>query len=369
MKTKILYLLAFTLALFLWSCNKSEVIKTPQVQVSLKSSLTQGVQALTTAVNAITTSAGYQVVAGPSDLLTKSVVQSPRDTITHSILLADIGGVYEYKATTYKRNHMSVMRFFNKTADSSLMVVRLPEEKVQKSKRLLSFWKEDTLLTNNYQITLSDYQYRFSHSKGWTYQLASSTKISDVEAGTLKIQSSKNRTTGYHFASEYDFPNGYITKCSYTPGDTAISVYAISDGTKTLYEEKYTSIRTDSLSRHREKEFSLTIGDVRIVRQLGHGQASLDSAKVYVGDVLQLKSKVEIVDTATGAADTDPTDHCINNHKRELKITFDDGTSSTFTELAGTVIDNIGSLFASLRQAYFGTAIIDWIAWDVYINK
>ncbi len=369
MKTKNLYLVILILGLISWNCSKTTLTNsTPPTQVSLKSALTQGVQDLSTAVSAIKSSTGYQVVAGPADLQTKSAVMSPWDTATTSILLSNIAGVYDYKAKMFKRGHMAMMRFFNKTADSSLMVVRLPEEKIAGSKKMLSYSPSDTLLANNYKITISDYQLKFGHGFGRSYQMASSTNIKGVEAGTLKISSTKNRTTGYNFSSEYDFPNGFITKCLNIPGDTAVSTYSISNGTKVLYEEKYTAIRTDSMSRHREKEFSLTIGDVMIVRQLGHGQASLDSAKVYVAGVLQLKSKVEVVDNTTNTP-SDDADKCVTNHKRDLKITFDDGTTKTLTELTGAVIDNIGTLFTSLRQAYFGTAIIDWIAWDVYTKK
>jgi hypothetical protein len=367
MKT-LIYCSAFVFGMLAISCSKTNEMGTASNTVSLKSALTQGIQNLSTAMTAISTSQGSQVVKGPADLLTKSATISLWDTVSHSILLADIAGVYEYKATTFKRGHMPMMRFFNKTKDSTLMVVRLPEEKVKGSKKLLNYSAGDSMLTNNYQITVSDYQLSSSHSTGTTYQMASAIKISDVDAGQYKIQSSKSKQSGYNLASEYDFPNGYITKCSYTPGDTAVSTYAISKDSKTLYEEKYTAIRTDSLNKHREKEFSLTIGDVVIVRQLGHNQASLDSAKVYVAGVLQLKSKVEIVDN-TNDPTGDKADHCITNHKKELKITFDDGTTKTLSELTGTVITDIGTLFTSLREANFGKAIVDYIAWDIYFKK
>ena len=194
--------------------------------------------------------------------------------------------------------------------------------------------------------------------------MASSIKIKDVDAGVLKIATSNDKTAGYHFSSEFNFPSGYVTKCTYTSGDTAISDYAITKGTKVYYEEKYVAIKTSSELKHRETEFSLTIGEVLIVRKLDRTQTSLDSAKVYVSGVLQTKSKVEIVDKTT-----DTTDKCITGQKRELKITFDDGTSKTFTELAGGVITDISTMFASVRQANFSTAIIDWIAWDIYTNK
>lgn len=362
MKTKGLFLAITLLALFSWSCSKTSDLNSASVPVSLKSALTQGVTDLTSAVNAITTSTSYQVISGPSDLTTKSLETWPLDTVTHSILLADIKGVYDYKATSVKRGSGSILRFFNKTAENTQMVVRLPEEKVKASRSLLRYTPSDTLLTNNYVVTLSDYQYKFRYFNGWTYQMASGIKIKDVDAGVLKIATSNDKTNGYHFASEFKFPNGYVTKTSYTSGDTAISLYAISNATKTLYEEKYTAIRTSTESRHREREFTLTIGNVKVIR--GMGKTSLDSAKVYVSGVLQTKAKVEIIDITT-----DATDKCIAGKKRELKITFDDGTAKTFTELAGTVITNISTLFASMRQANFATAIIDWIAWDIYTKK
>jgi len=364
MKAKSLYLAVLLVGLLQWNCSNKDGLNTSSNTVSLKTSLNSGVQELTTAMNAITTSAGYQVLAGPADLTTKSAVVSPLDTVTHSLLLSDIAGVYDYKANTISQGHNSILRFFSKTAENSQMIVRLPEEKVKASKTLLHYTPSDTLLTNNYVVTLSEYQYDFNWFVSYNYKMASSIKIKDVDAGVLKIQSSSSKANGYNFASEFVFPNGYITKCKYTSGDTAVSVYSITNGTKTLYEEKYTAIKSSTDSRHRETAFSLTIGNVLITRNLVKGQSSLDSAKVYVDGVLQLKSKVELVDNST-----DTTDKCVTNKKRELKITFDDGTTSTFTELAGNVVTDISSLFASMRQVYFATSIIDWIAWDVYINK
>ena len=364
MKTKSLYLALLMLGSLMWSCSNKDGLNATSNTESLKNSINSGVQDLTTAMSAISASAGYQVLAGPADLTTKSATISPLDTITHSLLLTDIAGIYDYKANTVVKEHSSILRFFTKTADNLQMIVRLPEEKVKASKSLLRYTPSDTLLANNYVVTLSEYQYNFNWFVSYDYKMASSIKIKDVNAGVLKIQSSSSKANGYHFASEFVFPNGYITKCQYSSGDTATSVYAITDGTKTLYEEKYTAIKSSTDMRNRETAFSLTIGNVVVTRNLGKGQASLDSAKVYVGGVLQLKSKVELVDKTT-----DTTDNCVTNKKRELKITFDDGTTSTFTELAGTVMTDISSLFASMRQVYFATSIIDWIAWDVYTNK
>ncbi len=194
MKTKSLYLAAFLLGVLSWNCNKTDGLKTDANSESLKMSINSGVQELTTAINAISTSAGYQVIAGPTDLMTKSAELSPIDTIKHSIFLADIAGVYDYKAQALKTWPFTIFRFFNKTATSSQMIVRLPEEKIKASKSLLRYLPSDTLLANNYVVTLSDYQYNFNWYVSYDYKMASSIKVKDVEAGVLKIQSSSSKT-------------------------------------------------------------------------------------------------------------------------------------------------------------------------------
>jgi hypothetical protein len=362
MKTKSFYIVVLLISIFSWSCSNNDMS-----QGTLKSSLNKSVQELSTAMNVISSSNGYQVLSTPSTDNTASLVKSSVlsfDSTYNSILLADIAGVYDYRAI-YKRGSMSAFRFFTKTGESADMIVRLPEEKVKNPRVLLHFTPADTLLTNNYVIDLSKYEYHFNRYLGWDYQMASTINIKNVDAGALAIQSSNSRTSGYKYASEFVFADGYKASCIYASGDTAVATYAISDGTKTLYAEKYTAIKTYGDNRHREKQYSLTIGNVEIVREnVPHD--GLDSVKVYVGGVLQLNSKVEIVDIDST---TDETDNSVINHKRELKITFDDGTSATISELLGSSVTTIRNLFASLRLASFATNIVDWIAWDIYTNR
>ncbi len=364
MKAKSFYLALLTFSILAWSCNKSDDASsslTTNQSASLKSSITSNVQELKSAVSAITSSAGYKLIAG--DVALRGSVAWPLDTT--SILLSDISGEYDYKATAFKRGPLNLIRFFNKSADNALMIVRLPEEKVKNYNTLLVNRPGDDSLKNNYVVTVSDYNYTYARY-GYDYKMASNINIKDVNAGDLKIQSAwRPKTNSYTYASEFAFASGYLTKVTYTTGDTAVSTYGISKDGKTLYEEKYTTIKTVGSTRHKEKSFSLTIGDVQIVRQVGV-KNSLDSAKVYVGGVLQTNAKVAIVDVASS---TDVTESTVVNKKRELQITFDDGTTSTFSQLAGTAITDISTLFTSLRQAYFSTNVVDWVAWDVYWKK
>jgi len=366
MKTKGIYLALLLGSFTMWSCSNKDDLS----QGSLKTSMNNSVHELTTVLNVISTSEGYQVLAGSEsstdgpDMVQSSVLAF--DSTYNSILLADIAGVYEYKATPYKRWQNSLMRYFVKTGESAHMIVSLPEQKVLNNRSLLRYSPEDTLLTNDYIFDLSEYQYNFNYSLGWDYKMAANINVKSVHVGDLKIQSSFSRADHYNYASEFLFADNYKAICNYTTGDTAVSTYAINDGTKTLYEERYTAIRTSSIgNRYKEKEYALTIGDVQIVRTKGHGLSGLDSAKVYVAGVLQLNPKVEFVTDSS----SDDSENCLTNRKRDIKITFDDGTSSTITELLGTSVETIRTLFKSLRQASFTTNVIDRIAWDIYRNK
>lgn len=363
MKTKSSYLVLAFLSLLAWSCGKSTTSLDETTGSSLKSSLNTGIQDLSTALNAISTTSGYQVLISSSGLTTKSTSTSALDTtLTNSVLLSDISGVYDYKSVLARRGNNSILKFFTKSAENPMMIVNLPEAKVKSPRELLHYTASDTLLANNYTVTLSEYQYRFTYYKGWDYKMASNINISNINAGDLKISSSNNSLNGYHFASQYVFANGYNVDYQYTSGDTALSVYAITKDSKTLYEEKFVAIKGATSYKHAEQTYSFTVGVVQIIR--GSGRNSLDSAKVYVAGVLQTSAKVAIVDKVI-----DTTDLSLTHKKRELQITFDDGTVKTMTELLGANIDNVDTLFSAMRQVWFATSIIDWIAWDVYTNK
>lgn len=366
MKTKKIYLVLVVLSMITWSCTTQNDITSH----SLKTSISSSAQSLITALNTITSSAGYQVLSasGATSSPSNSKVQVMAfDSTFNSIMLADISGVYDYKAASFKKWDPSFLHFFVRTADSPDMIVRLPESKLKNPRTLFHYSAADSTLVNNYVIDLSDYQYKFNRYLGWDYKLVSTISVSSVTAGTLNILSSKNKTDGYHFSSDFVFANGYDAKTSYSSGDTIVSTYNISKAGATLYEEKFTAIRTSATSRHREKEYSLTIGNVQIVRT--GGPTSMDSAKVYVSGVLQLHSIVKFNDTPSTSTDEDSTETCITNHKRDLQITFDDGTSTTVSQLLGSTINNISVLFTSLRQTYFATNIVDYVAWDIYMNK
>ena len=363
MKTKILFA-NFTLSVILLSACNSEVESSDGT--SLKSSINTSIETLTTAVNKISSSSEFQLLSELNESGTSQVsaAQYAPSAQTDSIIikLADISGIYEYSPARVKKGQSNVMRFFERTADNDIMIVKLPVEKVRNPRALFYYSPGDTTLTNNFEAAVNNYSYTSSRANGREYQVNSIFSINQTNIGSFKISYLRNKTNGYNYMSQYDLTSGYSVKYQENSGDTAVSVYSINDQATTLYEEKTTAYKVSGDNRHRERVYSLTIGNVQIVRSLGHN--SIDSAKVFVDGVLQTEATVEII-----VNNPDSTDQSLTHKKRDIKITFADGTSTTIRELAANSIDNIGTIFSAVKQANFATDIIDRIAWNIYYHK
>ena len=55
--------------------------------------------------------------------------------------------------------------------------------------------------------------------------------------------------------------------------------------------------------------------------------------------------------------------------RRDVKLTFDDGTSTTLRELKGDTIEDLGKIFGAVRQIGFATEIVDKIAANIYRTR
>lgn len=114
MKTKNVYLALILLGFISWSCSTQDDLG----QKTLKSSINSSVQELATAMKVISSSEGYKVLGVSNTETSASKVSGSWDFVIdstmNSIVLADIAGVYDYKANYYKRGPQSVLRFFLK---------------------------------------------------------------------------------------------------------------------------------------------------------------------------------------------------------------------------------------------------------------
>jgi hypothetical protein len=276
-------------------------------------------------------------------------------TYSGSIYLTDINGIYDYHPVMIM-TYPPTINFFEKAGTSNLFIVRMPENRVTQPGGPGHFVPGDTLAANDFIVNVSDYQYRYTPFQGYDYKNTSNFNVKGVDAGTIDIANKVNFRKDVNYLSTYTFTNGYITKCQSISGDTTVSDYAITKDGQTYFEEKFVGIRSDSMHFYQEKQYSLTVGNVTIIRT-----GPLSTAQVYLDGVLQQNATVEIYDSTNDPGSV--------FKKRDLKITFDDGTTSTLSALAGQSITDIGSLFCGLRNAWVATNIIDRVAWDVYLQN
>ncbi len=345
---------AAILSILVWGCAKND--SNPDSN-SLKQSITGSSANLNKAMEAITSSPAYTILT-VNDGSFKNSGSMADSAYRDYISIAKIKGVYEYKYSVKPDKWgIPLISFFNRTADDAKMIVRLPLVKVQNPRLLRHFSPSDTALTNNFEIAVSDYHNNYNNYHDFDYALSSEISVNNAVAGNLNINSLVGPQKGIHYMAQYAFSGSYTAKYMYDSGDTSVSSFTISENNAVLYQEKLMTIRNDTARFGREFQYWLTIGNVQIVKRSGTVKP-----EIYLNGVLQPNATVKIIDHAA-----DPEASVCR--KRDIQITFEDGTTTTVSALIGTSVANIKTLFESLHQVYFAAYIVDWMAYDIYYNR
>ena len=349
---RIIVLAVLTGALLI-GCAKND---NPVNKLTLKQAIDQGAENLNTAMDAISSTQAYSIFTIKDGTMKSGTAID--STYKVYIPLDKIKGVFDYKPVRkIDRHGMSIIQFFNQSADNSQMIVRMPLDKVKNPRALRAYTPADSTLNNNFTIAVSGYHNNYNNFFDYDYLLDAGISIDNVIAGNLNITSLVSLKEGIHYASQYAFNASYTAKYKFESGDTTVSSFSITGDDKILYEEKLLTLKNDTARFGRENQYILTIGDVQIIRKSG-----TKTVEVYVNGMLQPNAKVTIVDK-----DSDPEVSLCK--KRDIQITFDDGTTALVSELIGKSIDNIKTLFESLHQVYFAAYVVDWIAYDIYYQR
>jgi len=348
-KQGIIFLATILIGSLLWSCTEKAGLLD---SASLKSTIDKSALELNTAVTKIASTQAYTILT-----MSGASKSSADEVYNVNIPLDLVKGVYNYKPTQVERYGISLMRFFTKTADDSKMIVNLPLKKVTTPRSLRQYIAADSALANNFSIAVSDYHNNYNSYHDFDYLLNSEISIDDALAGELNIDYLVSPTNGVRYASQYAFTDGYTADYKYEWGDTTVSSFAISKDSKVLYGEERLTMKSDTGRFGHEHQYILTIGNVQIVRKSG-----LKNPEVYVDGVLQSAAVVTVVDM-----ENDPEASVCK--KREIQISFEDGTTTTISALIGESIADIKTLFDSLHSVYFAAYIVDWIAYDIYYKR
>lgn len=341
---------AVLVAAFTASCTKTD-----EGATSLKHAVSENALRLNTAMAVIKSTPAYGILTMSSDATAKSA--SAESAYRVYITLDRVKGIYNYNKPASLNNWgMSLLHYFTKASESNQMIVRMPLQKVTKPFALRHYSAADTALTNNFEIAVSDYHNNYNSYWDYDYILKSKISIDGKVAGNLNIDANISPADGKDYKSQYAFTDGYLTEYHYLSGDTASSEFSIKQNADVLYSEKLLVIKNDT-SHFREHQYILTIGNVQIVRKpVSH------EVQVLVDGVVQTGAKVAIVDK-------DPDQEASVCKKRDVQITFEDGTVKTVSELIGESVNDIKTLYTSLHQVYLAAYIVDWIAYDIYYQR
>lgn len=334
------------LAMVSWQCSKDD-----QRNLSLKESLEVSSAKINTAFNKISTSKGYELISVTDDGAKSDFTEGFRDSIDLKL----ISGVYEFSPVNeLHRNLFFPFRLFKKTGANEKLIVNLPEKLVFHPKHLHFCNLADSALKNNFSINASDYHFYYTWWNNSDYKLAADFTLDGKGIGNLSMFSTWKSGIAGKYSKSFTFPEGYSVTRSGATGDTTKIVFALSQNKDTLLMETLLFIGNNFDKR--EKQYILSIGDVDIKRSTG-----IDSIQVYYKGTLQKKAGAKILDNADNNASI-----C---YRRDIQLTFDDGTTSKLSELISPSMDTLKSLAKSLVEMNLSKQIVDYIAFSIYYEN
>jgi hypothetical protein len=350
MKRNIL-VISIILGVLGWSCSK---VDTQTQTLGLKQSIERNTAAINTAISKISATKGYQILSLSADPSAKVV--APGTIYRDSITLALIAGIYDYQPDTIMLHHNFAypFRLFKKTGTSDNMIVNLPQRLIFHPRYLHSFIKSDSVLKNDFTITATDYHLYYNYWNNLDYKLTAGLTLNAIDLGTFDVSSVSTSFNNQSNSSQFSFTGGYSISTSWQTGDTAKFSFELLQNNSPLLKE--TTLFTGNGFHRREKQYDLTIGNVEIKRGFG-----IDSIQVFQNGVLQKTAGAKITDSA------DSTGSICG--KRDILLTFDDGTTAKLSDLLGTPLTQLKALVSSLHDMYFAENIVNYIAVNIYFNS
>ncbi|MDM8161131.1 hypothetical protein QUH73_15000 [Labilibaculum sp. K2S] len=355
-------LLFFSAVLFSCSDNSDN---NPEKGLSLEQSLKEKTVSLSTAVDEITNSKGFDIVTMTDpETVAGTTKQGNDDTrFSANITLDDVKGVYEYSpaipaATTETK--MGYNSKFEKTGDSENFVVKLPKEKAGNPWKLYMTEDGDSVLVNDFVITTTQYNYSFSMDEGFQFNnlINSSITVEDEPAGELYVNWDIAANQNFNYESKFSFTDDYSVGIKFSHGDTVSYAYNLKKGEDVLFKEEMQFTKGDS-TNSRAYEYKLAIGIIEIVKN-----STSDSYQVYRDGVLEEGAVIEVINNSSESTEADVV-FCRKG--LDLKITFTDDSVVVLSELLGQdTRDKMAEIFSSMYDMYFVNHVVNKVGHEAY---
>lgn len=359
-------LLFFSAVLF--SCSESSD-NNPEKGLSLEESLKEKTASLSTAVNEITSSKGFDIVTMNDPNTKNGTEEGDDDTMfSASITLDDVKGVYEYEPsipaeTTETKMGYWMMNMFAKTAESEEFIIKLPKEKAGNPWKLYEQEDGDDALVNDFVITTSQYNYSFSVGEGYHFSnlVDASITVEDEPAGELYVDWSIGSDMGFEYESKFTFTDDYSVGVEFSHGENLSYAYNLKMGEEILFMEEVKFTKGDG-ENHGSFEYALSIGIIKIVKN-----SSSDDYQVYRDGVLEEGAIIEVITETEGSEELEVA-FCKKG--LDLKITFADESVVVLSELLGEdTLDKMAEIFSSMYDMYFVNHVVNKVAREAqYMN-
>lgn len=316
----------------------------------LKNSVNDGISKINNAASALSVSGGFQLLSVTGD------PGKGENSYNDSIKLEMIAGKYEF--SPYKLRYMwcpCPTRFFRKTGESDSLIVNMPWKMAYRPVYMYNYVFKDTVNRNNFRIAASDYHFYHSWFNKYDYKLSAAFMLDGEDLGSLELLSSAMGYKDQSYNSTYTFAEGYAVEVAMDRGDTTKASFALMEDEEVLLKE--TRIYSGSwCNNDYERKYILTIGDVDIVRS-----NQFDSIQVWLNGVLQKNAAARIID------DSDTTGTIC--HKRDILLTFDDGTTANLSAMIRPGMQVLRTLVDSLHNMNFAKRVVDYIALNIYYHE
>ena len=327
-----------------WSCSRFE----PE-NLTLKQSVEKSVGDVNNALHAISETGGYKILSADETSL-----KSETD-FNDSITLDMVSGIYDFNPDPSGHQQLFIpYRLFEKTEDSDQMVVNLPQELVIHPRSMHTMQAPDSTLDNDFTITASEYNFYYTWLNEFDYLLNAGFELDAEDLGSYAVLAGGNRDSGSSYASEFTFTEGYSIGVGFQSGDSSVTSFLLAEGDDILLKETLIKVRQGF--HKRERHYILTIGNVEIRRG-----TTMDSIQVFIDGVLQKEAGAKIIDE-TGSDGS----FC---HRRDILLTFDDGTTMNLSELLAPSREILRNLYDSLHGMKVAKHIVDYIAISIYYHS
>ncbi|MGZ2368785.1 hypothetical protein ACXR6G_03265 [Ancylomarina sp. YFZ004] len=350
-----------TLLLFsavLWSCS-DDSHNNLEEDLSLVQLMEVKANALTDGVVDISESKGFEIITVEDDA---SLKMGDGSRYAMSITLNDIKGIYDYKKGVTEQQGTTkygYLRAFDKVDDSDSFILRLPKEKAMRPWKL--YVDEDTEYVNDFVITTNEYNYSYLGGMQFDYLLNSEIEVEDVKAGELFVDWSISENMNFDYQSKFTFVDDFSVGVEFGLGEMFTYAFNLMKGDDILFKEEVEISKSDDTNK-RELEYTLTLGNIKISLN-----SESDTYMVYRNGELQEGATIQVV---RHKYESDDANVAFCRRGRDIKITFEDGTSIQLSELlTEDTLELMDKIFSSMHDMKFVKHIVDKVAREVYYTN